>query len=614
MQHHLASTKYVGLLLLLLLSVVPQTGFGQVQTPQKSYCFLDSPREANTKTDYVWTTNHMHVGVRWQPFVGRPQANAYDATRPVIARVSSYAQFWVSWAGIEPTRAHTDYANHPSESLKAIEKAVEACSAVGLKVEFVFFHCPEWASESGQAGGFKPKENLFEGYARRIATHFKGRVHAYQLSHEANLQGLMQGADVDFIINDILLKGAQTIRSVYEAEPARPVIVSTTGMSPCEGCTAMKGLDGSGGRAVNHFYDLMIGNSQLMKTVDALNLNVSDHSDGYGNMDGSFVPSVWGNYDLVRRKLDAASYRSKAVLSAESWITWDDGGNAHDVNGDGLQNEKDAYCKAVTIIGQCLQRGLNTINLPWSDNSSGWSMGLTKRRDYNGRVKILNPEIVIAANDGGPDIVTRKLGLLGQDDNFTIIDGGGNVFTVEDYINPPDPNHLHYYIWKWYAQISGGCDEVIRHAMAGEVGNDIAVTGVAFTGNERYRISSYNRTRKHFTVLIYASGANGNTSANVAIPSKIKTGYYYNNEFSRTDFRGEGFSDGDSYFARIITKDISIENGSDVNPVYLETGDAVVTDETLTATIPRMNKFTAIEFVKRPAKNEEDKTARPNPE
>ena len=55
---------------------------------------------------------------------------------------------------------------------------------------------------------------------------------------------------------------------------------------------------------------------------------------------------------------------------------------------------------------------------------------------------------------------------------------GGNVFTIDDYINPPDPNHLHYYIWRWFSQIAAGTDEVIRHAVAGEVGNDIAVTGV----------------------------------------------------------------------------------------------------------------------------------------
>lgn len=597
MEKHLALIKHVTLLL--LVAVMPQTGFGQEQPAKGSYSFLDFPRKTIAKTDYTWTTNHMHVGVRWQPFIGRPQANASDATRPVIATDSSYVQFWVSWAAIEPRPAHTDYKNNPSPGLQAIERAVDVCNSKGLKVEFVFFHCPAWASEFGKSGGFKPKAGLFEGYVQRIATHFKSRVHAYQLSHEANLQGLMHGADVDFMINDILLKGAQTIRTVYEAKPATAVLVSTTGMSPCEPCAARKGLDGIGARAVNHFYDLMIDHAKLMQSVDALNLNVSDHSSGYGNMDGKIIPSVWGQYDLVRRKLDAANYRSKSVLSAESWIVWDNAGNAHDINGDGKKNEQDAYLKAVTIMGECLERGLNTVNLPWSDNSSSWAMGLTKRRDYNGRIRQLKPEIVVTARDGGPDIVTRKLLLRGGDDNFTIGDGGGNVFTIDNYINPPDPNHLHYYVWRWYAQIAGRSDEVIRHAIAGEKNNDIAVTGDAFTGKERYRISSFNRTRKHFTVLIYSGEADGKKSATVSIPSKIKTGKHYNNGFSRHDFRDEGFSDGDVYYARIITKDISLKDGSDVNAVYLETDDAKVSGETLTVSIPKMNKFTAIEFVKR---------------
>jgi hypothetical protein len=251
-------------------------------------------------------------------------------------------------------------------------------------------------------------------------------------------------------------------------------------------------------------------------------------------------------------------------------------------------------------MGQCLQRGISTINLPWSDNSSSWAMGITKRRDYNGRVKSLQPDIVVPASDGGADIVTKKVSLRGNDDNFTISKGGGHVFTANSYINPADPNHLHYYIWKWYAQIAGGTDEVIRHAMAGEAKNDITVTGPAYTGTERYRISSYNRTKDRFTVLIYAGGADAATSATVSIPSRIRNGRYFNNEFSAIDFRGEGFANGQHYQARIETKDISIKNGRDVNLVVTKTTDLTVSGETLTVTVPKMNKFTTIEFIRTP--------------
>lgn len=558
----------------------------------------ERPVDSHTHTEsgYEWTTDHMQVGVRWQPF-GRPGNDAYDAQRPVIAEDSSYVQFWVSWAATEPTEAHTDYVDHPSDYLRSIEAAVDACVAQNLKVELVFWHCPAWASVSGESGGWRPKVDQYPAFATRMATHFKGRVNAYQLYHEANMASMMQDGDIEVLIEEVFKKGAKAIRQVYAAAPAEPVIISTSGASPCDACPELEGLEGHGGVAANDYYERLVSDPELMNLVDALNLNVSDHFNGYGEMDGSYISSVWGNYDLIRSKLDAHGYTDKDILASESWIVWDDAANAVDVNGDGIKNEQDAYSKALTIIGQCMQRGLNTVNLPWSDNSSGWAMGLTKRRDYNGRIKELRPDIVIPARDGGADIVTRKVSLRG-DDAFTLQDGSLQVFTIEDYINPPDPNHLHYYIWKWYAQIAGGPDEVIRHAVAGEIGNDVVVWGPGFTGNETYRLSSFNRTRQQFTVLVYASGANGKIWSKVRIPSTIQTGRYYNNDSSKLDFRGEGFAEGESYCARIETKDISTVDGSDVNPVVQTTPVMTVSNQTLEVAVHNMNKFTTIEFTK----------------
>jgi len=558
----------------------------------------DANLDSGRVSEYEWTTDHMHVGVRWQPFGGRPENNAYDAARPVIAVDSSYAQFWVSWNATEPTEANRDYLNKPSSYLQTIEAAVDACVAQGLKVELVFWHCPAWASESGKAGGWRPKVDHYNGFVTRMATHFKGRVHAYQLYHEANVITMMEDGDIDVLITEIFKKGAQAIRAVYDAAPAQPVIISTSGCSPNEAGVVLPGLKGTGADAVDDYYNRLIVDAELMQSVDALNINVSDHFDGYGNMDGSIFPSTWGNYDLVRDKLDAANYRGKKVLASESWIVWDDAVNANDVNGDGLKNEQDAYLKAITIIGKCLERGLNTFNLPWSDNSSGWAMGLTKRRDYNGRIKSLKPKIVIPASDGGADVVTKKLALHGGDADFSIADGALEQFTIDDYINPPDPNHLHYYIWKWYAQIAGGSDEVIRHAMAGEIENDIKIKGPAYTGSERYRVSSYNRTKNSFLVLIYSSGASAKSWAMLELPATIQNGKYYNNEFSKIDFRGEGFADGDRYRAIYVTKDISMIDGSDLNRKVRKSPILTVADGVMKIAIGNMDKFTAIEFIK----------------
>lgn len=581
-------------------------------TPKKPAKIAEFLYDADTPADYQWTTNHMHIGVRWQPYGGRPENNAYDAARPIISKYSSYAQFWVAWSASEPNEQSTNYAKHMSDYLHTIEQAVDSCIAQGLKCEFVFWHCPAWAAVGGKAGGVQAKPGLYPAFVERIARHFKGRVHAYQLAHEANLKMHLNDGDMDYMISEVFTKGARAIRKVYGETPTAPVIISTSGCSPCFGCETVDGLNATGGLAINNFYDQLIASSEMMKEIDALNLNVSDQNDGYGTVDGAYVASVWGNYDLARKKLDDYGHRGKAVMAAESWITWDDTHNSADVNGDGSRNELDAYLRAITIMGQCLQRGLNTMNFPWSDNSSSWSMGLTKRHDYNGRIKKLKPEIVIPSKHGGADIVTSKVVVRGADNDFGIELMDEKLqfpFTIEDYIDPSDPNHLHYYIWRWYAQISGGNDEVIRHAVAGEAGNDIGVFGPDFTGPERYRISSYNRTRNSFMVLIYASGATAKHWVKVAIPATIQNGWHYNNKFSQQDYRGEGFKDGDSYQARIITKNISPQDGSDLNARYEESKIFTVKDGMLNIPVMQMNKFTAIEFIRVEAQAEQAEKA-----
>ena len=564
-------------------------------------CFL-TPDFASA---YQWTTDHMQVGVRWQPSSSRPLNNEYELTRPMLAEESSYVMFWVAWQQVEPTPAHTSYQKNPSPGLRMFDQVVTASNEAGLKVEFVFFGCPGWASEIGPNGGKRPKLDHFSAFMNRLATHFKGRVHSYQLGHETNLKSIMPGADVEFLHNEIFIKGAEAVREVYDAKPSSPVLVSTSGCSPCQGCPILQGLKGIGGEAVDDFYERLIANEKLLGLVDSLNINVSDHHDGYGMMDGSFITSTWGNYDLVRSKLDREGYPLKPIVSAEAWVNWDDGklGTMElsaDVNGDGKKDEVDGFHKTLTLMGKCMERGMNVMNFLWTDNESPWSMGLTKRRDYNGRVRKLRPDLVVDATDGGPGVITRKVSLRGRDNDFKVADGQGEIFTIADYINPPDPNHLMYYVWKWFAQAGGGRDEVIRHALAGERGNDIAVAGPGYTGNERYRVSSWNRTQKKFTTLVYSSGGTGDKPVNVAIPATVQTGKRFNHENSKRDFRGEGFTEGQSYWVKVTTKNISLNTGQDQDTQEFELGPYKVKGDVLHVSVPGLNKFTRIDFVKTP--------------
>ncbi|MEL0099906.1 MAG: hypothetical protein VW907_10150, partial [Opitutae bacterium] len=80
----------------------------------------------NANPAYEWTTDHMHVGVRWQPSASRPLNNAYELTRPILAEHSSYVMFWVAWPQIEPNAINCDYQKHPSSGLKMFDQVVSA--------------------------------------------------------------------------------------------------------------------------------------------------------------------------------------------------------------------------------------------------------------------------------------------------------------------------------------------------------------------------------------------------------------------------------------------------------------------------------------------------------
>ena len=345
-----------------------------------------------------------------------------------------------------------------------------------------------------------------------------------------------------------------------------------------------KGLKGKGAVAVSDYYDRLIANKEVMEVVDALNQN-------------AFRPLQWLRHDgrldhpqrldSVRfgsRKIDAANYRSKKILSSESWIVWDGAGTNTDVNGDGKKDERDAFDKTVTIFGKMLERGLNTINMPWCDNSSSWSMGLVKRVDYNGRIKKLQPGWVVPSNDGGPDAVTRKVGLRGSaDENFqpVEVEPSGRRFTEK--ITPTQATPIICII-----TFGSGTANLpaVRTKSSGMPLPERMATTSRFSGPvlRATNSTSFPPTtgRKKFIVLLYAGGAGGTSFAKVTLPSTIQDGKYYNNEFSSKDFRGEGFKDGQNYQARIVTKDISRDNGSDLNRSEEVVKPATVTNGQLT--------------------------------
>ena len=105
--------------------------------------------------------------------------------------------------------------------------------------------------------------------------------------------------------------------------------------------------------------------------------------------------------EYMDERLNEKGYFDKGIVAAESWICWDGKRYPHGPEGSG-----DTVESTLRILGECLQRGLGLTNLPWADNNSPWTMGLTKRIDYNGQLAKLGEELYPNFM-GGPAIASN---------------------------------------------------------------------------------------------------------------------------------------------------------------------------------------------------------------
>lgn len=529
----------------------------------------------NTPPDYEVTRNHLHVGFRWQPYPGQPKNSEADIARE-LSKVSSYASFWYMSLHTLPHKKNLDYANHPSKDALAIRHAVKLCKKRGIKTELVLWQVPLWMNGGKTYEDFnkKPPDNqAIYDMVKATVEWFGEDVDYYAIFHEANHPKYWDGS-WDELMELFILPAARAIRD-YERETGDKKIVSTAGLSPSRNC--------------KEWYDVQLKSDELMGMIDNFALNLSDFNNGWGGGLLTWVGSVWSQMEYMDKRLHEEGYSEKGLVAAESWICWDGRKTPHEHEGSG-----DTVESTLRIFGECLQRGLTLANLPWADNNSAWSMGLTKRLDYNGRLALLgenlNPNFT-----GGPPIATRKLNLIGSDDKFIIQNDvpaiARNKFGAP-YAVPDDPNHTHYYIWRWYAQLSAGQNECIHHAIAGEEGNDILLTGVK---EEDYlRMSSYDRTDNRFIVLLARRKANKDPEdLTVTIPAKIQKGKRYNRDGK---FAGGGFREGEDVRIKWTTEDVEPKTGYRQNKKSGETDLLQVKDGKLIFSLPEAHRLTSIVF------------------
>lgn len=524
---------------------------------------------------YEATRNHVHVGFRWQPYPNQPKNSEADIERE-LGKVTSYASFWYMSLHTLPQKKNLDYANHPSKDALAIRHAVKLCKARGIKTELVLWQVPLWMNGGKTYPDFNklpPDEQAIYDMVKATVEWFGEDVDYYAIFHEANHPKYWDGS-WDELMNLFMLPAARAIRD-YEKETGDIKVVSTAGLSPSRDC--------------KKWYNVQLESAELMGMIDNFALNLSDFNNGWGGGIPTWVTSVWSQIEYMDRRLHEEGYSDKGIVAAESWICWDGKRTVHGPEGSG-----DTVESTLRIFGECIQRGLSLANLPWTDNNSAWTMGLTKRLDYNGRLarlgEKLNPNFT-----GGPAIATRKLNLMGSDEKFTINNDSPAIVKGKfgaPYAVADDPNHTHYYIWRWFAQLSSGQNECVHHAIAGEKGNDIMLTGVK--DKDFMRMCSYDRTVNRFIVLAARRKAkNDPTDLTVSIPARIQKGKRYNRDGY---FVGEGFAEGEDVQVQWTTEDVEPKTGYRLNKTSGDTDLIQVKDGKLTFRIPESRRLTSIVF------------------
>ncbi len=568
--------------------------------------------------------DHIEYGFRWHPAYNYEDStgllNIRDLDREVFNDIS-YVHFWSRWRVTEPTREKTIERGFISPYLKQLMSWINAVHRKGLKIHLEIKDMPYWVGRNALTSTMKKgdrgccdlyftdsdRTNLehFETYLRNMAKLFVGKVQSYSFFAETNIPIGWKGTIEEAM--DAMVVGASALKKVYQ-EHGLPVSFATSEASPCWHCENTTGLMGANPyeRTLN-MYDQFIGNAELMSLFHALGITMNDHS-AYGNMrlindnplynEQPGTAPGWELIGVIRNKLNQADHHDKDIQTIGSWISWDDG-IMRDVNFDGEKNEEDAVIKTIRIVGSFLSRGLNKINLPAVDfYNSNYHIGLVKQLDYNGIIENLKGSSWVDPNlEGDSKIINRSFEYRFNESTLGISLSGKKDHR-DLYINRNNPNHPHYYIWKWYSQIASGKDEVVRHAMQYEQNsNKISVSGWA-SGGWQFKISSYNVTQNSFIVLLYSERENETRNAMISIPSKVQQGAVHHRNRNASPFIGMGFSNGERYKVKWETKGIITSTGRNSNKRSGTSPARIVSNGRLTFQISNIKDFTTLVFKK----------------
>lgn len=93
-----------------------------------------------------------------------------------------WVKFQVPWYWVEPQQGQRNW------NASGLEDAVNAFRNAGIKILFSVVHSPAWSRTVKDSGGPPDDYNLYANFVRDLASHYKGRVQAYEVMNETNLR------------------------------------------------------------------------------------------------------------------------------------------------------------------------------------------------------------------------------------------------------------------------------------------------------------------------------------------------------------------------------------------------------------------------------------------
>ncbi|HEX6881402.1 MAG TPA: beta-galactosidase [Terriglobales bacterium] len=132
-----------------------------------------------------------------------------------------YLRCAFSWNGVEPQQGKFEFAFW--------DMLVDEAQKAGIEVIPYVAYTPEWAARDGKEFWKQPPKDprLFVDLMTALATHFRGRIHSWELWNEPDLPEYWQGTPDEFA--SMIKMGAEAVRT---ADPSAKIVLGGMSLGP----------------------------------------------------------------------------------------------------------------------------------------------------------------------------------------------------------------------------------------------------------------------------------------------------------------------------------------------------------------------------------------------